>query len=89
MFRDRLWASLEPELVDGRLRTHYTLAFIILLVIRVLDKNFAISATRIRVLPDISRCSGCNSRESSACSGQGLYNVIYLEREGISTNILR
>ena len=78
MFRNRLWVSLKPELVYSRLRTYELVAVFVLLVICILDEYFAISALRIRVLPDISRCCGCYSRESSACSGQRLYNIVYL-----------
>ena len=88
MVSNRLWVILKPELVDGRLWANQLVAHLVLLVICILDEDFAFGALRIRVLPHISRGRRCYSRESSARSSQRLYNIVYLEWLGVSRSYL-
>lgn len=65
--------GLEPESVTRCLWTHNTLTQVVLLVIGILDKNFAMRAARIRWLLGITPSSDCESLERPTRSDQNLF----------------
>ena len=78
MSRDWLCAILEPELVDSRLGAHELIAHLVLLIIGILNQDFAFGTLFVWVGSDVSNRSRCNSCECSAIAGQRADDIVDL-----------
>ncbi len=65
--------AIEPEFIDGSLRTDQLDAFVVLLVIGILYEYLAFGQARIGVLPDIARCCDGHAGIRPAWTSESLH----------------